>query len=340
MTRHTQTETLRVIQIQDAVQRRREMALLASEIGVFEFEPATQKAFWDHRIHQMWGIPDGQEITYDTVIKGLHPDDRDFHDRTTEAALDPAGSGHLDMTYRVIPLDGSPMRWVRAVASCYFEGETPVRLVGTVQDVTAEKKQMARNAMLLNELQHRVKNTFATAIAVIDLSRQGQVEVDPFFDAIKARLRAMARSHDALQRADWTDVDLMDCISREASGFLGPDNPRLRVSGPPLHIPATHVQTFNMVIHELFTNAAKHGALRNKFGRIDIQTDIKDGMAQLSWTEHSPEPIVPPSAAHQGFGTVLIDGILATEIDAKVSRDLSETGLQFTLQFPNLKDPS
>ncbi len=341
MTRQISADEMRILRMEDALQRRREMALHASEIGVFEFEPSTGETFWDDRVRGFWGVSADEPTNYDLVIRGVHPGDRALHDLSTEQALDPNGSGHLDITYRLYPLDGSPMRWMRAIASCYFDGDTPVRLVGTVQDVTAEKTQEQRNDVLLYELEHRVKNTLSTAIAVLDLSRIGQTDIDNYFTVAADRLRAIALSHDSLRRGSWTDVDLSTLLGREAERFLGAKSDRLKMHGDPVAIPAHNVMTMSMVLHELLTNAAKHGALAQDGGRIDVTTKVEAEVTHLIWQESLPNPTQGADGnGVQGFGSILLEHILPAEIGATTERKMTRKGLLFSLTFPNLMEPT
>lgn len=323
-----------ILRLEDAVERRRKVALQASEIGVFEFEPVSQETYWDERVRALWGVSMEEPTNYDLVIKGVHPDDRDLHDAETARVLDPKGTGHMDFSYRIFPLNGEPMRWVRAVANCVFEGDVPIRLVGTVRDVTSEKLQEERNEVLLYELEHRVKNTLSTAIAVMDLSRKGHSSIDTYYDAASDRLRSIALSHDLLRRENWRDVDLMSLVRRESEGFLGPQNDRFHLSGVTLRVPARFVMTLTMVIHELLTNAAKHGALSGKTGQVHVAVTVQDDFAHLRWHEKKGSGLNVPDKEARGFGSVLLMEILPAEMGAQVKRTLTTEGLELSISFP------
>lgn len=337
MSRELSSDTLRIIKMQDPLQRRREIALKAARIGVFEFEPATQFAFWDDRVHELWGIADKEQIAYADVIGGVHPDDRAMHDAATEHALDPNGDGHLDMTYRVIPADGTPMRWVNAIADCHFEDGVPQLLVGTVQDVTAAQQQILHNEKLLHELEHRVKNTLATTLSILQLSLNDLHDLDSYFEAVSQRIRALAHSHDALRRSDWTAVDLETLIRNEAEAFLGADDTRFAIDCVPALLPPGNVLTFSMAIHELMTNAVKHGALSSGDGRVKVTGAIKDGVVHIKWHETLGDAAIPKPANLSGFGSVVLDQILPAETGGTVTRDMQADGMRCEITFPNLR---
>lgn len=314
--------------------RRVTAALEASRIGVFEFEPQTNKAFWDDRVCQLWGIPDGEDITYETVIAQVHPDDHALHDGETEKALDPNGSGEMDMEYRVIPRNGDPMRWVRARATCTFDGQVPVRLLGTVEDITERHMFEQRNKVLMNELQHRVKNTLATVISIIKLSADGPKSMDEYIDALEARLLSMSRAHSVLTQSDWSAVDIRDLLRKEFDAFVGPDSQALKYSGPGLLIPAQHVQIISMAVHELLTNAMKHGGLSAGEGHVEIKTRHDGEMASFIWQERCTSTFAPNSKPSGGFGSFLLGQILSAALGAEVAHEITSQGALFRLEFP------
>ncbi len=320
---------------EDSDTRRRVTAALeASRIGVFEFEPQTNKAFWDDRVRQLWGIPEGEDITYETVIAQVHPDDHALHDGETAKALDPNGPGTMDMEYRVIPRDGAPMRWVHARARCTFDGQIPVRLLGTVEDVTERHVFEQRNQLLLHELQHRVKNTLATVISIAKLSADGTKTLDEYIDALEDRLLSMSRAHSVLSRSDWSAVDIRDLLKKEFDAFVGPDSDALRFSGPGLLIPAQHVQTMSMAVHELLTNAMKHGGLSVGGGHVEVETRHEDGTAAFIWRERCAPQFTANSKPSGGFGSFLLSQILSASLGATVAHEITPQGALFELKFP------
>ncbi|MEJ6392749.1 HWE histidine kinase domain-containing protein [Gymnodinialimonas sp. 2305UL16-5] len=328
-----------VADIADPTERRIQAALRAARIGVFEFEPQTNTAFWDERVRELWGISGNDRITYEMVLAQVHPDDRALHDAGTAKALDPDGDGRMDMTYRVSPKSGGPMRWIRAEAECAFENGIPMRLVGTVKDVTEQREAAERNRLLVNELQHRVKNTLATAVAVVSLSREGADGIDTYFSAVDERLRALSASHDLLRRTDWSPVALTDLLRSAAMTLLSPEEYRQRIlfSGDDVEFPAKAVMTMGMALHELVVNAAKHGALSNQDGRIDVTLQSANGGDILTWTESAgPEP-TEITGRQSGFGTLLLKEILPLELSGKSALAYGADGFEYNLTVPSLE---
>lgn len=325
--------------ISDASERRVMAALRASKIGVFEFEPATNTAFWDDRIRALWGIHGTEAITYEIVVAQVHPDDRALHDAETQKALDPTGDGQMDMIYRLYPRDGHPMRWVRATAECYFENGQPVRLVGTVQDITKEQTAVLQNRMLLNELQHRVKNTLATAIAVVSLSRRGATDMRSYLDAVDERLRSLSISHDVLRKSDWTSVQFADLFSTAAGSFLGSDWQEDRISLKAGHhaVPAQNVMTMSMALHELMTNAAKYGALSTATGQIEAGFRHTEAQSVFYWRETGGPRPTPDAGKAEGFGSILLREIFPGEMGGTAEMTFSDKGLSYEVSMPPVR---
>jgi len=166
------------------------------------------------------------------------------------------------------------------------------------------------------------------------LSRMTTNDFDAYMKAVQDRLLAMAASHQVLRRNNWQAVTLSDIVLRESRSFLGPDSARLTISGPPLLIPAELVLTMSLAIHELLTNASKHGSLRVSYGSISLQTVIDDGRAKIIWTEKGMPVERHPDDGSTGFGTFLLTKVLATEFKAEVEQDLRPDGAVFIMDFP------
>ncbi len=326
-----------ILEIEDDNLRRVAAALDAAMIGVFEFEPATGRAFWDERVRAMWNVPAGENITYETVIAQVHPDDRALHNEATEAVLDPNGSGHMNMEYRLQPRGSDKTLWVKAEADCSFKDGVPVRLIGTVQDITSRKEAELRNEMLTLELRHRVKNTLATVLAVVKLSRRGHSDFDTYADALDARIEALAKSHDILRHNDWREVPLSTLAKDTFKGLLG-DDTRLQLSGryDPI-IPEHRVLTFSLALHELATNALKHGALSVPQGCVQIETACEDAQISVVWTE-TGGPTGPAEFSSSGFGSLLLRRVLAPEFDGQVSYENEGEGAVFRLRYPQIQE--
>jgi two-component sensor histidine kinase len=159
----------------------------------------------------------------------------------------------------------------------------------------------SRQRLLINELNHRVKNTLATVQAVAQHTRRGAADVDSFYTALEGRVIAMSRAHELLTRSDWEGAELGELARQTLKPFEGP---RLVITGAPAQVAPTDALNLALVLFELATNAAKHGALSAAGGQVELSWSRVDGLVQVRWVERGGPPVSPPS--RPGFGSRLI----------------------------------
>ncbi|WP_407529166.1 PAS domain S-box protein [Methylobacterium oryzisoli] len=116
------------------------LAIEATHIGIFDYDPVTGTLRWDARVHAAFGLPPDAPVTYATFLAGLHPEDRSWVDAAVSAALDPAGDGTYDIVYRTIGLQDGVERWLAAKGRAIVEKGRTVRFIGTVRDITANRR--------------------------------------------------------------------------------------------------------------------------------------------------------------------------------------------------------
>lgn len=173
-------------------------------------------------------------------------------------------------------------------------------------DVTEQVQAEERQRLLINELNHRVKNTLAV---VQGLAQQSfGKDRDGRFQVFTSRLAALSGAHNLLTAATWESADLRELIYSSLDATTGVAVARCRLQGPPVTLPPPLVLSLAMIVHELSTNAIKYGALSNPDGTIAIHWSVEprgEGrMLMLEWQEHGGPPISPPK--REGFGTRLI----------------------------------
>jgi len=322
-----------IVAIDDEVERRRAIALQAAELGVFEHDLRRDLSFWDDRVHELWGIPPDEALTYDLIISTLHPDDKRLHREILSKVLDPDGPRRFDYEFRIYPADGAPVRWIHAKANVLFNQSTAIRLVGTVQDVTERRQAQERAQVLVDELEHRVKNTLTSVISLIALSSRGHSDVTEFSDALRERISAMAHAHDLLRGNDWRPIRFGELLRLYTEGILGPGHSRVVLSGPEPKLDPDHIPTISMAIHELFTNAMKYGALSDDQSKVEIQSFVSEEEMGFIWREKREGPQTQ-ALSRAGFGSLLLTKILPSELGGTGIIDLGEEGLQFTLRYP------
>ena len=131
--------------IWDAIERLRAedrlaVAKAAARLGIYEYHMASGTIIWDDRVRELWGAAPDEPITYRTFLNGLHPDDRTFVESAVREASDPTSDGRFEVEYRVIRRGDGVKRWIAATGLVAFENSEPVRMIGTVRDVTDRKE--------------------------------------------------------------------------------------------------------------------------------------------------------------------------------------------------------
>ncbi len=320
------------------------LATEAAEVGLWDLDTVTDTLFWPARVKAMFGISADKPASMADFFGGLHPEDRERVSRAFAAATDPARRALYDVEYRTVGKEDGVVRWVAAKGRGLFDDQGRcVRVLGTALDITVRKRAEEHMRLLINELNHRVKNTLAIVqgIATQTLSRN---QVSPEVrETLTARLMALAKAHDVLTSEKWAGADIREMAEAAAAPYQGGGSSPFRLQGPPIHVPPNTAIAFALMFHELATNAAKYGALSAPGGEVELSwsiTPVPEGRRiDLTWREVGGPPVTQPTAS--GFGTRLIRRGLAAELNASVELDFRPAGLVCTLQavVPPSADP-
>jgi PAS domain S-box-containing protein len=217
---------------------------------------------------------------------------------------------------------------------------TPVRaangqllyIVRVVQDITERKAAERRQKMLIDELNHRVKNTLATVQSLATQTARGAPTPEAFRESFEGRLIALSKAHDQLTVHHWESVDLRELLSGSLAPYASTGPDRIVLRGEDFVLRPRAVLTLAMVFHELTTNAAKYGALSAPGGTIEIRWQpllSEDGgwtMLKIEWAEQGGPPVVEPT--RRGFGSKLIEGSIAAEHGGSVRLNFEPAGLR------------
>lgn len=219
---------------------------------------------------------------------------------------------------------------VFAVGTCVREVTDQTRMLTRIQ------KQNDHQKLLLGELQHRVKNTLATISSVSKLLLKGVDDAAEYQARLEDRLGAISRTHDLLTDADWSTAKFSEIIRNEAGPYEQADEERIRLTGPDLKLTAKEALALGMAFHELTTNAAKYGALSVDEGHIVVGTKHdasgSANKARIVWKEYNGPPITSPPK-HKGFGSLVIERVLASDLSGDVTVEYNEGGLCFQVDF-------
>jgi two-component sensor histidine kinase len=258
--------------------------------------------------------------------------------------LDGTPLPHAQCPMAIALREGKPNRGAEAIAErpdgarrTFTPYPTPLfdaegKLVGAVNmlvDITERKAAEDRQRLLANEVNHRANNILAVVQSMVRLSRSETVE--EFRDTLNGRIQALARAHNLLAKSRWQGADLQHLVSEELAPFMD-EGSQVWVSGAILPLEPAAAQSMAMIVHELATNAAKHGALSTATGKVMIEwRRAKGGRVTFKWTERDGPATTPPT--RQGVGSTVI-ARAAAHLQAEVAIDWTATGLTFELSVP------
>jgi two-component sensor histidine kinase len=209
--------------------------------------------------------------------------------------------------------------------------------VGSCLDITERKRDEQRQKLLVNELNHRVKNTLTTVQSLAAQTLRSSATLEGFGEAFEARLLALSKTHDILTAQSWEGAPLRRLAELEVAPYvMAGDGSRLTLTGEDLQLPPKHALAIGLSLHELATNAVKYGALSVETGRIEVSWQVRrqaEGrMLEMRWAEMGGPPVQPPS--RRGFGSRLIDRSIRTELQGTVEPDFLPSGLRVTIRIP------
>ncbi len=212
-------------------------------------------------------------------------------------------------------------------------GNTIQHFVSLV-DITRHKQANATARLLIDELNHRVKNTLATVMSIIHQTFRRHSDAGEIQSAIEARVFALSRSHDLLNRVDWTNTELHDIVNAALEPFEVRNGvvKRIVIEGANIYVPPKVTLALGIAFHELATNAVKYGALSNETGSVLISWALAGEVLKLRWQEANGPTV--SAATHKGFGSQVIERGLALELRGEVKLEYLPDGVVCTINMP------
>ena len=212
------------------------------------------------------------------------------------------------------------------------------RLIGAVNmlvDITDRKRAEEQQALLVRELHHRVKNTLATVQAIMGSTARSVDNIEDFKTAIFGRIQSLAKTH-LLLADDVKTVDFADILRSELDAFDSGIGGRISLQGPEVALTSQMAVSLGMAIHELTTNAAKHGALSVFGGKVEVTWSVKIDATRrtltFDWVESGGPPVKEP--AREGFGSRLLDFVLPGQIQARTRIEYAPQGVRVHCSVP------
>jgi len=307
----------------------------AGGVGYWELTLPAQTLWLSGRARKYLGLARGEPFVARDLARKLKPEDMARRTETLERAL--RGEGDYAAEYQM----RDSGRWLQVRGRLIrSRSGRPMKLAGVITDVTDRHQAFAalatsehRQRLLINELNHRVKNTMATIQSIAALTARRSTSVEDFMRLFEARLIALSDTHNLLTANGWERARLRDLVLQEFRPYA---EDRLRMQGPDLTLEAEQALSMGLILHELVTNAAKYGALsrpQEAAGCIDVIWTPADeeGRITLDWIERGGPPVAPPTRS--GFGSRLIDTSVRGTLRGSASMDYAGGGLHCRLIF-------
>jgi two-component sensor histidine kinase len=233
-------------------------------------------------------------------------------------------AGRLGQEKQIAP-QATGIREYDLVHSSFAETSAILRARNDERRQAGEHRQL-----LLDELNHRVRNTLTTVQAIAMQTFRSRAEPEAT-EAFQARLMALSGAHDILTREHWDGADLRDIVMQATAPHRG-DPGRVRFAGPSVRLLPKSALALAMALHELCTNAVKYGALKGEHGRVSIEWQIANASGaprlRLRWEETGGPPVQEPTK--QGFGSRLLRSV-SEDLDAQVELRYPSTGVVCTI---------
>jgi two-component sensor histidine kinase len=208
-------------------------------------------------------------------------------------------------------------------------------LAFAVRMATRIARAEALRELLINELNHRVKNTLTTVQSIAARTLRGSTHAEAV-KTLESRLIALSRTHNVLSETNWESADLDGIAAGALEPYASRKSSRVDISGPSVQLRPRAALTIAMVLHELATNAIKYGALASPSGRVSLTWGVVNGASeprlQLIWREDGGPIVEPPQ--RKGFGSSLIEAGIAHEFNGTATLSFNPSGVVCTMEFP------
>ncbi len=268
-------------------------------------------------------------------LAAVHPDDRAAVQAVWEAARP---HGLLDVQFRVRRATDGGYVWhrTRSVPGRDEAGRV-VEWLGTTTDIQDLKEAQEHQQVLLAELQHRTRNLLAVVQSISRQTLRRSGSLAEFAAEYESRLGALSRVQSLLARANSETIELRHLVEGELAAH-GSEAERVQVGGPAVQLAATSVQALALALHELATNAVKHGALGQPTGRLEVVWRVEEEEGKrwvaLEWRESGVTMPAAGRQARKGYGSELIERALPYQLKAKTRIEFGADGVRCSIVVP------
>ena len=305
----------------------RSLALAAGQMGSWDWDIIADEWTWDEGTYRIFGAdPQSFKISADNIRALIHPDDWQPLQEAGQGMA--AGARTQQSEFRVVRSNGD-VRWCIGTAAASIDAAGKVvRISGVTVDVTDRKEAEERQVLLAREVDHRARNALAVIQSIIRLTRA--TSVDEYVQAIEGRIKALARAHTLLSDSRWNGADLATLVADELAPYRGGD--KIQCKGPDISLQPATAQGLALALHELATNAAKHGALSSPAGKVKLDWDLQPDALTLHWVENGGPVIGAPST--RNFGLKVIVASIEQQLSGRTAFEWNPKGLRCVVSIP------
>jgi PAS domain S-box-containing protein len=285
-----------------------------------------------------WGSPQWSVFTGLSLAESLrlrwldavHPDDREA---TLAAWAEAPGKGGYYVEHRIRRVADGEWRWHQTRAAPLERAAGSDEWVGTSTDIHDLRTLQDQQQVLVGELQHRTRNLLAVVQSLTRQTMRSSQSLEDFGAGLESRLRALSRVQGLLARTDHHPIDLAELVGIElaAHGDDGGPLGKVRIEGPRVTVPPTSAQTLALAIHELATNAVKHGALGQPAGRLAVTWTLDDDgprrLIRLRWRENNVAMPEGGRPARRGYGSQLLERALPYQLKTQTKLEFGSDGV-------------
>lgn len=275
-----------------------------------------------------WGFTEAQGRRMSEMI--IPHRYREAHEKGLEHFLATGEGPVLDRHFEIEALhrDGREVPVELSITRTEQFGE-PVFL-GFLRDISERREAARRQELLIGELNHRVKNMLGVISGIAHQSARESADVASFSQAFSGRIAALGRAHDILTASTWEPAPLASLVESLIGPYRGAG--RIAAAGDATALEPGKLLAMGMILHELLTNALKHGALAAEDGRIALDWAARDGRLAFGWTESGLADVT--ASRRRGFGSKLIELSTRHDLQGTLERHWNPDGVVYRFDFP------
>lgn len=322
---------------------REERYRLATDVfqgAVIEYDGIRNTIFCSPKFYEMFG--DGviwTNVFVNPDLPAFHPEDKGIVRKSTYNIFHTSSSKE-ELEYRIKGKDGNWLWIWERLAITRNEQGIPTRIIGALLDVTEQKRIEERLSLVINELNHRVKNTLVIVQSLAANTIRDNRPIKEALALFETRLISLARAHDLITKNQWEGANVQEVVSSALEPFLQKDIKRFVIEGSNVTITSQTAISLAMALYEMGTNATKYGALANNEGKVYIswvrKKEIIDGeplyFIEFQWKEKGgPQILTTPT--RKGFGTRLLRRSFSSDPNSKITIKYQKDGIYFFMRW-------